>query len=371
MRRANWALLKKKLRQGDYLWGAKQASRYPAVKLGRWLGRPLAGPLVVHLIVTYRCNARCLQCDLPERAEQNLHQGREEPPREAMLELIDEIAATGASAVAFTGGEPFLCDHLADLVARAKKNDLLTMVSTNGSLLTEDSMGRLVAAGLDGINLSLDSTRADTYDALRGREGSFQSALAAAGIIRNLREKHRFSLTFNIATVISRSNLAELGDLVDFTERLGADRVVFLPFHPDGLLQRREERIDRLGVTDPAEAKKAINTLIAMKRSERPIDNSPRYLSMISDYLKGETRTLPCYAGYVTLAVDCYGDIFPCWTWAMRGRTVGSTERHSLPAFWRSGEYNEIRRTALEECRDCLFNCQAEWDLLFSPFRRR
>ena len=92
---------------------------------------------------------------------------------------------------------------------------------------------------------------------------------------------------------------------------------------------------------------------------------------MMSDYLSGEVRTLPCYAGYVTLAVDCYGDIFPCWTWAMRGRTVGNRERLSLPAFWRSGEYNEIRRTALEECRDCLFNCQAEWDLLFSPFSRR
>ncbi len=146
---------------------------------------PTEGPLVdtygrVHtdlrISVTDRCNFRCVYC-MPEEGVPFL-------PRQEIL-TFEEIARVarvardlGVRSVRFTGGEPLLRHHVADLVAMVAEagfDDLA--LTTNGTSLATLAPD-LAGAGLRRVNISCDSLRPERFAAIR-RRGDLAMVLAA------------------------------------------------------------------------------------------------------------------------------------------------------------------------------------------------
>jgi len=119
--------------------------------------------------LTDRCNLRCSYCMPAE--------GLEWIPRDDILtddevvRLID-IAVTrlGVDEVRFTGGEPLIRPGFVDIVARTAslRPRPLMAVTTNGIGL-ERIASALAEAGLDRVNVSLDTVRPDTFAAVTRR----------------------------------------------------------------------------------------------------------------------------------------------------------------------------------------------------------
>ncbi|MBI2684520.1 MAG: GTP 3',8-cyclase MoaA [Actinobacteria bacterium] len=118
--------------------------------------------------VTDRCNLRCRYC-MPEYGMKWL-------PREQVLtddelvHLVRVMAGMGIRDLRVTGGEPLVRPRLADLVARFRAIPEIREISitTNGVLLA-DQLDGLVAAGLDRVNVSVDSLDPDRFAALTRR----------------------------------------------------------------------------------------------------------------------------------------------------------------------------------------------------------
>lgn len=106
--------------------------------------------------VTDRCNLRCRYC-MPEGGVKKLPQA-EILTLEEILRVAEIFARLGIRKIRLTGGEPLLRKNLPSLI-RALKNlsgiELVTL-TTNGVLL-KSKVRELIAAGLDGVNLSLDT----------------------------------------------------------------------------------------------------------------------------------------------------------------------------------------------------------------------
>lgn len=80
---------------------------------------------------------------------------------------------------------------------------------------------------------------------------------------------------------------------------------------------------------------------------------------------------LRCKAGYNSLVVDCYGNVFfPCVPWINWGMATGSIKERTLKNLWFSDEY-QTQREKTAKCRDCYLNCQTELNLLFSFFQEK
>ncbi len=133
--------------------------------------------------LTDRCNLRCGYCMPPE--------GLDWLPKPTVL-TDDEVVRLvgiavrllGVTEVRFTGGEPLLRRGLVGIVARtaALRPRPEISLTTNGIGL--DRLAEpLRAAGLDRINVSLDTLRPDTFRALAGRDrlGDVLAGLSAAG----------------------------------------------------------------------------------------------------------------------------------------------------------------------------------------------
>ena len=150
---------------------------------------PKRGPLVdtlgrVHralrLSVTDRCNLRCRYCMPAE--------GMPWIPSEEILDddelvaLVALLSEMGVSQLRITGGEPLVRPGLAGLVARLHELPGIAEISlTTNAVLLEGAIDDLVEAGLDRVNVSLDSLDPDRFAAVTRRRdlGRALAGLAA------------------------------------------------------------------------------------------------------------------------------------------------------------------------------------------------
>jgi GTP 3',8-cyclase len=152
---------------------------------------PAEGPLVdtygraatdLRVSLTDRCNLRCTYCMPPEGldwlpGEQLLR------PEEFIRVIGVAVRRLGITSVRFTGGEPLLCKQLEEIVAAtARLRPRPEIALTTNAVGLARRVERLMAAGLDRINVSLDSVDAARFAAIthRDRLTDVLAGLAAA-----------------------------------------------------------------------------------------------------------------------------------------------------------------------------------------------
>ena len=134
----------------------------------------------LRLSVTDLCNLRCRYC-MPEGVEKLAH--GDILTYEEFLRLAALFAQCGIDTVRVTGGEPLVRKNVAQLVAGLKAIPGIRKVTmtTNGILLAHQ-LPALLAAGLDSVNISLDTLRPEAFRQITARDefAAVQAGLQAA-----------------------------------------------------------------------------------------------------------------------------------------------------------------------------------------------
>ncbi len=123
----------------------------------------------LRISVTDRCNIRCFYC-MPEVVK--FLPRKDVLTFEEITRLTRIFASSGIERVRLTGGEPLARRGLSDLVGMLKSIDGIREVAatTNGILLA-DQAGELRRAGLDRLNVSLDTLDPDRFEQITRRKG--------------------------------------------------------------------------------------------------------------------------------------------------------------------------------------------------------
>ena len=190
----------------------------------------------LRISVTDRCNFRCDYCMPAE--------GMDWLPREELLtfEEITRVARVmverfGITSVRLTGGEPTVRARLPLLVGALARLGVDLSLTTNGATLA-GLADDLAAAGLQRINVSLDSLRADRFEQLT-RRNALSDVLAGidAAVGAGLSP-----VKVNVVP-IRGVNDDELADFVQFGRDRGVE-VRFIEFMPlDAQGEWRSERV--------------------------------------------------------------------------------------------------------------------------------
>lgn len=165
--------------------------RRPAGDPGMHGPAPAAGPLVdtygrvatdLRVSLTDRCNLRCTYCMPAEGLDWLPGEDLLGPDELARLLRI-AVTRLGITSVRFTGGEPLLARHLEEVVATAAALRPRPEISlTTNGLGLERRAAALAQAGLDRVNVSLDTVDRDHFAAItrRDRLSDVLAGLAAA-----------------------------------------------------------------------------------------------------------------------------------------------------------------------------------------------
>ena len=134
----------------------------------------------LRLSVTDRCNLRCRYC-MPDGAKIPEHE--EVLTHEEFLRLAALFAQCGIDTVRITGGEPLVRRGVEQLTAGLKAIPGIRRVAltTNGVLLAQ-KLPALLAAGLDSVNISLDTLHPETFRRITGKDelAAVQNGIRAA-----------------------------------------------------------------------------------------------------------------------------------------------------------------------------------------------
>ncbi len=132
----------------------------------------------LRISITDRCNFRCVYC-MPAEGLEWLPK-RDILSYEEIAAIVRQLAPLGLRRLRITGGEPTIRPDLAELIAMLKAVPGIEDIalSTNGVKMPALA-AELRAAGLDRVNISADSLRADRISAIARRSLGFDPVTAA------------------------------------------------------------------------------------------------------------------------------------------------------------------------------------------------
>ncbi|HUP20798.1 MAG TPA: radical SAM protein [Gemmatimonadota bacterium] len=175
-------------------------------------GRPI--PHVVAWNLTRRCNLACAHCYI---SAGSWHAADGELATADCLRIVDEILAVNPSPMLIlSGGEPLLRDDLEAIAERAAAGGATVVVGTNGTRLTDARIGSLMAAGVRGVAVSIDSLDPVYHDRFRHGTGALSETTDA---VERLRAR---GLDFIVQTTVTKGNRDEIPRIAEWSAERGA-----------------------------------------------------------------------------------------------------------------------------------------------------
>ena len=339
-------------------------ARVPAYRVMHAWGLVTADPINVTISTTFRCNSRCLTCNVYERPVDELDAS----------EWERVFRALGRAPVWFTfsGGEPFLRKDLPDIIESAWRHcrPKVINIPTNGTYPDRVvPAAERLAATLEGtqlvINVSLDAV-GERNDVIRGLHGDYEKATET---LRGLKALSAKNLTVGLHSVVSRHNVREFPKIADALMDLAPDQYIVEPAEerielqtigtgitpkPDDLDKALEHVEDRL-------RERTDGGLPALTRAIRLV-----YYRLARETVRRKEQVIPCYAAIASVHIAANGDVWGCCT---RANPLGNLRQNGFDfrAIWRSEAAREERRSIkAKECACPLANA-AYTSILMDP----
>jgi MoaA/NifB/PqqE/SkfB family radical SAM enzyme len=179
-------------------------------------------PLLAQMVVTRRCNLACGYC--------NEYDDFSAPVPTAELERrIDHLASLGTASLTLTGGEPLLHPDMDRLVRYARKRGMIVTTITNGFRLSGSWIERLNAAGLNGMQVSIDNLKPDDI--------SMKSLASVENRLKLLSEKASFNVNVNSVMGVTGERTEDIVTIAETAARYGLQHSVGLLHDGSGLLK--------------------------------------------------------------------------------------------------------------------------------------
>ena len=180
----------------------------------------------LRISVIDRCNLRCVYCMPEEGLESIPHE--EILTYEEILRICETVSQLGIKKIKITGGEPLVRKDIVNLIRDIKNLDKIEQVTltTNGILLY-DMLDDLYDAGIDAINISLDTLKEDNFKQITRKYG-LEKVLMAIDKAYNLGIRVKIN-----CLAIRDFNINELADITNFAKDREID-VRFIELMPIG-----------------------------------------------------------------------------------------------------------------------------------------
>ncbi len=296
----------------------------------------LTAPYRMDLALTYRCNNDCSHCynarprNFPELNEADWHT------------IIDRCWKEGIPHLVFTGGEPTLRNDLTNLIRHAEKNGQITGINTNGRRLADKRyVEELKAAGLDHIQITLESHRSEIHDHMVQAKNAWEETTEG---IRNAVASGLFIMT---NTTLLRSNAPYLEDMLHFLGSLGVPTIGL-----NALIYSGKGAASDAGLSETE-----LHPLLDIAREitgrygQKLIWYTPTQYCHF-DPVEAGFGVKGCTAAYTNMCVEPNGQVIPCQSYY---QPLGQILIDPWEKIWNAPLAQSIRNReyAADECKHC------------------
>ncbi|MES9864028.1 MAG: heme d1 biosynthesis radical SAM protein NirJ [Candidatus Thiodiazotropha sp. LLP2] len=170
------------------------------------------GPVVIWNLVR-RCNLTCRHC-YATSADKDFPG---ELGTDAVFEVLDDLKSFGVPVLILSGGEPLMRSDIFEISHRAKAMGFYVGLSSNGTLINEQTIESITEVGYDYVGVSIDGMR-ETHDRFRRKQGAFDES------IRGIRFCRDAGIKVGLRFTLTQENASELPDLLQLMDDEGIDK---------------------------------------------------------------------------------------------------------------------------------------------------
>ncbi len=217
-------------------------------RLAEWSRGNQSAPFKISIIPTNRCNFRCFFCPNSVARNSGRFKREDELNKEEWLDIVDKGIELGVHEWRFLGGgEPLVrYDTTLSMIYRIKRKNQESNceIITNGFLLEQDDIKKLVGLKMDRIIFSIHGSDKETQEYISGIGTAFER------VTKNLLFFKKYKKLFKtdkpiiqINTVITNRNYDKIVDIVKYVKKVGCNE---LALHPMRVYDEIEPQVKHL-----------------------------------------------------------------------------------------------------------------------------
>jgi len=274
-----------------------------------------SAPYRMDLAVTYRCNNDCAHCY--NARERNFP----ELSTDQWKKILDRLWALGVPHIVFTGGEATLRNDLPELIAHAESNGQITGLNTNARRLADEKyVQKLVDAGLDHVQITVESCDEEIHNEMMRTKGAFKQTIQG---LKNVLASPLYVMT---NTTMLRTNIHTIPDTLDFladtgVRTIGLNALIYSGHGLSvgtGLAESELQPILDMAVQKTSE------------RGQRLIWYTPTQYCQF-DPTQSNLGVKGCTAALYSMCIESNGNVLPCQSYY---HSLGNILTDSWDSIW-------------------------------------
>lgn len=294
-------------------------------------------PNLVLLGLNTICNYDCIFCNNSKVQQNNL--SLSQFLTEDVKLLIKESGIVDISGY----GEIIANNEFKPLISLLTECHRKFSFSTNGSLLTKETVDFLNGSSLYLLNVSLNSLNADTYKFIT-KNGNLEIVLNNLKYLFNI--KRNFKITVSMVLIDQTYN--EIMDFINYTDSNKIDKLKLLP-----LTTSITDYVDIIQIKDQTKYKEK---LLEAKKKTKELNIKIQMPNPEATSISIEKTNQQCKAPWIMVGIDSTGNVLPCcWLSTM---IMGNIKNEKFASIWNNEKYENLRTSienkSMKYCKHCL-----------------
>jgi len=294
--------------------------------------KPPNFPLVFHIQTINTCNGSCTMCPYSKKKPERVERISNELFEKIINEIVQHSKSSRYTYIhMYLQNEPILDKDIFRKLRYIKdksKENVITGLTTNGTLLTPDKIPDLISSDLDELVVSLDAFTKETYSKIR-------KGLDFDKVNENLEAliKSDYKNSIFVEFTKQKENAKELNDFIEYWKKKGLPILLFNISNRGGEVENFDEYRMKAGKT------------VLLFRLKRFI-------------LKRMIRCCPLVL--TTFNIRSNGDVIICCNDYTENLILGNINKNSIKEIWNSEKYKNIRKylhdkelNKLPICKSC------------------
>lgn len=247
--------------------------------------------------LTFRCPLKCTFCYCSPWTTSEYE--RRELSTVQIKNILSEAARGGCLWMTFSGGDPFLRPDFREIYDHSRSVGIIPTIMASGLILTESWLKHLQEYPPLQIELPFYGPRAETYERISGKKGSYEIAL------KNIRRLLAAGLAVKLKSKITRQNQTEINELKSFIEdelKLSFQPNFFLYSRLDGTSDHLKDRLT------PSEINQRWGLSRASCAENESLDPFDSFDALESE----DSRLFRCPAGINSFYINPFGELNLC-----------------------------------------------------------
>jgi radical SAM protein with 4Fe4S-binding SPASM domain len=300
-------------------------------------------PITMDIEPTTGCNFRCTMCQVssPNFISKNLNY-------ETFKKIIDDNKQL--LKIKLQGmGEPLVNNNFYNMVEYASKYSIVSEITTNGSLLNNANIKKLLGSNLSRITVSIDGASSEVFEKIRVKS-NFKSVIFNCKNLIELFKKKIIRPEISAWCVIQNDNVTEFEKIYDLCREIGFDKLTY-QFHLSGWGKSEWNKINSGKKIEINSLKQQIEKI----KQKGKKDNME--VNIFEENLLSFNKQ--CVWPWESSYISKTGDVVPCCIIGdEKVISFGNIKSNSFKDIWNSENYKNFREDIKNNkipnyCKNC------------------